>query len=236
MAKPHFADGSSRRVRVCQRFVTRWPPLRQRPRSRRLEGHPRRRTLTLPQGLCRPSGRLAGPALQPPQPPRRWCTLHWSTSFDLIRLPVRVVRDESSGRYLTSSQVFLPPRSRWHLGPASKAAQGPSRRPSKHPSTAASNARAAVGIRSGPSDSWPSHNCRPNLRPGLKGGKPNPSSTSTPTCLHPHPPTIDKHYSDRPGWFSCFDLRMESCDSHEHTRLWSGAGRKSICDPFWSHY
>jgi len=41
---------------------------------------------------------------------QRWRTLHWLTPFGPIRLPVRVVRDKTSGRYLTSRRSSSVPR------------------------------------------------------------------------------------------------------------------------------
>ena len=49
---------------------------------------------------------------------QRWCTLHWLTPFGPILLPVRVVRDKASGRYLTLSKVFLRHKATRLLSPA----------------------------------------------------------------------------------------------------------------------
>ena len=49
---------------------------------------------------------------------QRWRTLHWLTPFGPIRLPVRVVRDKTSGRYLTLSKVFLRHKATRLLSPA----------------------------------------------------------------------------------------------------------------------
>lgn len=49
---------------------------------------------------------------------QRWRTLHWLTPFGEVRLPVRVVREKASGRYLTLSKVLWRRKATRLLSPA----------------------------------------------------------------------------------------------------------------------
>lgn len=49
---------------------------------------------------------------------QRWRTLHWLTPFGPVDLPVRVVREKASGRYLTLSKVLLRHKATRLLSPA----------------------------------------------------------------------------------------------------------------------
>jgi hypothetical protein len=49
---------------------------------------------------------------------QRWRTLHWLTPFGPVDLPLRLVREKASGRYLTLSKVFLRHKATRLLSPA----------------------------------------------------------------------------------------------------------------------
>jgi len=49
---------------------------------------------------------------------QRWRAIHWITPFGLIQLPVRLVREKASGRYLTLSKVLLRHKATRLLSPA----------------------------------------------------------------------------------------------------------------------
>ena len=49
---------------------------------------------------------------------QRWRTLHWLTPFGPVDLPVRVVQEKASGRYLTLSKLFLRRKATRRLSPA----------------------------------------------------------------------------------------------------------------------
>lgn len=49
---------------------------------------------------------------------QRWRTLQWLTPFGPVELPVRVVQEKASGRYLTLSKVFLRHKATRLLSPA----------------------------------------------------------------------------------------------------------------------
>jgi AcrR family transcriptional regulator len=55
---------------------------------------------------------------QPRFTAQRWRTLQWLTPFGLLELPVRVVREKTSGRYFTLSRVLFRPKATRLLSPA----------------------------------------------------------------------------------------------------------------------